>query len=114
MQVSYAYYEFVDDVMTLTLAEGPGEAGQVVHFMRAAWEDDSHTHNITSGSGASIDSAVRAWHIDGSRLSTILKETAAMKLGLEERLEFELDLAVDQVAEVHERLTEILVDVEET
>jgi hypothetical protein len=114
MRVSYAHFEFVDDVMTLTLAEGPGEAGRIVHFMRAMWEDDSHTHNVTSGSGVSIDSAIRAWHMDGNRLSTSLRETAALKLGFEEQLELELDLAGDQVAEVHERLTEILVDVSET
>ncbi|GAA4249696.1 hypothetical protein [Dactylosporangium darangshiense] len=50
MLMSYTHYEFVDDVMKLTLAEGPGEAGTVLHFTRATWDDDGETHVLCNES----------------------------------------------------------------
>ena len=114
MRISYAKFEEVDEVLTLTLAEGPGENGATIHFMRALWEDDDDVHQVDNGRHESVDAAVRSWTLDGHLLTVTFHEAAAAQLRCPETTVWELDLDDAAVGEVHAHLREILVDVPET
>jgi hypothetical protein len=112
--MSYTHYVFIDDVMTLTLAEGPGEAGTVLTFMRATWDDDGKTHEVCNGRRECVEAAVREWRMTGGRLQIDLHEVPAARLGLGPRLDLTVDAPPQRVARVHRALADILLDVPET
>jgi len=112
--MSYTHYAFVDDVMTLTLAEGPGEAGTVLHFVRAAWDDDNKTHEVRNGRGEPVESAVREWRMTAGRLTIDLHEVPAARLGIGPRLDLTVDAPPQRVARVYRALADILLDVPES
>jgi hypothetical protein len=112
MRVTFANYEYVDEVHTLTLAEGPGEAGTLVHFMRATWEDDRGTHEVCNASHDSVDGAVRAWAWSASALVVAFHEHAAAKLGFPSPMSLQLDMSEQERLEVRQRLADILIDVQ--
>jgi hypothetical protein len=111
IRIGYANYEFVDEVMTLTLAEGPGEAGWLIHFMRAPWEDDSDIHQVVNADQTSADGAVAQWSFDGHELSFEFWPLAAAELGSPLYLTLELALSTEERADLVARLDEILIDV---
>lgn len=113
VRITYANYEYVDEVMTLTFAEGPGESGVIMHFMRAMWEDESDSHEVVNGDHDNVDGAVMAWRQSGNELHLRFHDVAAAQLGFDPETRLELDLAASQVGEVHQRLADILVDVPE-
>lgn len=112
--ITFYRYEFVDEVMTLTLSEKPEEQGLVVHFMHATWEDDSDTHEVANGADDSAETAVVSWSLSDGVLTVEFEPEAADELGFDEEVEFELELPAEAVDEIRRRLTEILVDVPET
>jgi hypothetical protein len=112
--MSYTHYAFVDDVMTLTLAEGPGEAGIVLQFMRATWDDDGKTHEVCNGRRECVEAAVREWRMTGGRLQIDLHEVPAARLGVGPRLDLTVDAPPQRVARVYRALADILLDVPET
>jgi len=109
--MSYTHYAFVDDVMTLTLAEGPGERGTVLRFIRGTWE--AEPHEVSSGGRAGVESAVRGWRMTGERLEIELHDVPAVQLGIGPELELTLDAAPPRVSRVHRALADILLDVPE-
>ncbi|WP_433204202.1 hypothetical protein ACQP00_35500 [Dactylosporangium sp. CS-047395] len=109
--MSYTRYEFIDDVMTLTLAEGPGETGTVLRFKRGTWE--AEPHEVSSGVGERVESAVRRWRMTGERLEIELHDVPAAQLGLGPHLELTVDAAPPRVSRVHRALADILLDVPE-
>jgi hypothetical protein len=109
--IAFCSYEVVDEVMTLTLSAEPGEDGLVVHFMRATWEDDDHTHEVANDAGGSAETAVWRWSLQDRVLSVSFSTEAAAELGFEQTEVFELP--ADRAADVRRHLTEILVDVPE-
>jgi Immunity protein 10 len=113
MRVTFARYEYVDEVHTLTLAEGPGESGTLIHLMRATWEDDADHHEVCNTEGISVAKAVRAWTLSNSDLVLTFQDSAAPKLGLPIDMNLDLDLPDPQRAEIHEHLAQILIDVPE-
>lgn len=114
VRISYAHFEEVDEVLTLTLAEGPGEDGTMIHFMRALWEDDDDVHQVDNGRHDSVDGAVRSWALAGHVLTVTFHAVAAAQLRYPETTVWELDLDEPAVDEVHDHLREIMVDVPET
>ncbi|MFI5910324.1 hypothetical protein [Dactylosporangium sp. NPDC051541] len=109
--MSYTHYEFVDDVMTLTLAEGPGESGTVLRFTRGPWEREPH--EVANGARERVESAVRGWRMTGERLEIELHDVPAAQLGLGPLLELTVDAAPPRVSRVHRALADILLDVPE-
>jgi hypothetical protein len=113
--ISFINYEFVDGVKTLTLAEGPAEAGLILHLMRATWEDDDDFHHVANAVGTNVVRAISAWRLAEARLVLVFKTQAAEHLGVGRRLE--LDIAPGSVSlqpdALHEWLTDILIDVPE-
>lgn len=113
MRLTFAHYEYVDEVHTLTLAEGPGESGTIIHFMRATWEDDADSHEVCNGTHDSADTAVREWTLSDDHLTITLHAQAAAQLGFPAAMNLQLDLPDQQRREVHEHLAGILIDVPE-
>lgn len=107
--MSYAHYEFGDEVMALTLAEGPGETGTVLQFTRAAGD----THEVSNGGRECVEAAVRGWRMSGERLEIELHDVPAARLGLGPELELTVDAPPQRVARVHRALADILLDVPE-
>ncbi|WP_426503963.1 hypothetical protein ACPPVO_40975 [Dactylosporangium sp. McL0621] len=109
--MSYTHYEHVDDVMSLTLAEGPGESGTVLRFMRGTWE--AEPHEVSNGDRACVESAVRGWRMTGERLEIELHDVPAAQLGVGPDLDLTVDAAPPRVSRVHRALADILLDVPE-
>ena len=112
--MAYVHYEFVDEVETLTLAEGPGEAGLIVHFLRATWEDEDEEHEVVNGDGDNVDGAIRSWRLVDSQLVVELYDDAARQLHLDRRLELDLSQSTMPMDDVRSHLADILVDVPES
>ncbi|GAA2390009.1 hypothetical protein [Dactylosporangium salmoneum] len=113
MLMSYAHYEFVDDVMTLVLAEGPGESGTVLRFTRATWDDAERSHEVGNGDKECVSGAVCGWRMSEKRLEIDLHVVPAAQLGLGPRLELTVDAPPQRVARVYRALADILTDVPE-
>lgn len=110
MRIRYVHYEYVDEVMTLTLAEGPGESGWLVHFMRPTWEDDSDTHSVVNQQHVSVENAVDTWAVRSGELLIAFHENAAAELGYARSLSLGLDVTSAEQDELGTRLDEILVN----
>ncbi len=113
MRMTFAHYEHVDEVHTLTLAEGPGESGTIIHFMRATWEDDADSHEVCNGTHDCAATAVRGWFSYGDHLTITFHDQAAAKLGFPSTMDLQLDLPDEQLHEVNEHLAGILIDATE-
>jgi hypothetical protein len=111
VRITFAHYQYVDEVHTLTLAEGPGESGTIIHFMRATWEDDADSHEVCNGTHDCVTTAVRGWTLCGDNLTITLHDQAATELGLPSVTSLHLDLPDQHRLEVHEHLAGILIDV---
>lgn len=116
MRITYVNYEFVDEVKTLTFAEGPGEAGFIMHLHRATWEDDDDVHEVVNGDGDNVLGAINEWRLTDSRLTLAFQHDAADELGFEHRIELDLEQQQAQLdlEELRGHLADILIDVAES
>jgi hypothetical protein len=84
--------EEVDSVLTVTLAEGPGEQGFLLRVMRALPGDDEvfdaelETYELANATHDVVEGGVDEWAIDAEVLSVALSAQAASSLQVPRQL----------------------------
>jgi hypothetical protein len=96
------HVEEVDSVLTITIAEGPGEHGFLLHVMRALPDDGAFDAELEDCELANADhnvteAGVDDWSMEGKMLRMRLTPQASTALGME--TELSLAIADDEAIE---------------
>ncbi|GAA3827910.1 hypothetical protein ACFS5L_02795 [Streptomyces phyllanthi] len=86
--IHYTHVEEVDSVLTVTIAEGPGEHGFLLHVMRAlpddgAFDAELEDYELANANHDVTEAGVEDWSIDGNLLRMRLTSQASTVLGME-------------------------------
>lgn len=119
MIIRYVNIEVVDAVLTVTLAEGPGEEGFLLHVMRAVPDDDEsfdvelEDYELANAAHEITEGGVESWSLTDNRLRLALTSEAAEELHVAQELTFDLDAASTTIRELDSALTTALAPVGE-
>jgi hypothetical protein len=112
MLMQYVKLEEIDDVLTLTFAQGPGESGFILNVMRpvpgsdsGAFEPELETYTLVTGDQDCIcEGGIHEWSMDGRNLTLSLTDEAAQALGIDRTQSFELAAADDEIGPIRDAL----------
>jgi len=116
-EIGYAIVEEVDSVLTVTLAEGPGEQGFLLHVMRTVPEDESdpdfesgfdpelEDYEIANATHRAVESCLEDWSLSDGVLRLSFTEEGADELQFPRSLALRLRVADETLRDLDAALT---------